>query len=151
MQLKLLIILSLFSWNTFASSNVTSLINSKGELILVVVDNPSEPPFEAASLWFTMVGSDSNKKIKTAEFSFVCTTTVSIPLNERFGSCRLVVSKEKVRHDNGTYSAMFTDQEILINTVDSNLRLADGNVLFTIDHTQRAVGMLINESLVQLP
>jgi hypothetical protein len=144
----LIITLMLFSSAAFAESNVTSLINSKGDLVVLIVDKPNEDPYDGATLWSIMDGSDATKNIKVPTFSLTCATTVSEPLKERFGSCRMVLSKNKVVHGVGYYGGMISDSKALESLTDSNLSFAKGKLLITVDHSQNAFGIKVDESLI---
>ncbi|WP_409479671.1 hypothetical protein [Pseudobdellovibrio sp. HCB154] len=137
-----------FSSAAFAESNITSLINSKGDLVVVIVDKPNEGPYDGATLWSSMVGSDATKQIKVPTFSLTCATTVTEPLKERFGSCRIVLSKERVNYGNGYYGGIVSDEKVLESLIDSNHSFVDGKLLITVDHSQKALGIKIDESLV---
>jgi len=140
----------LLSSTAFANSNITSLINSNGDLVVVIVDKPNDGPYDGAALWSIMHGSDATKKIKVPTFSLTCATTVSEPLKERFGSCRMVLSKVKVNHGFDYYGGIVTDSNVLAELIDSNLSFADGKLLITVDHSQNAFGMKVDESLVNV-
>lgn len=137
-----------FSSISFAQSSITSLVNSKGDLIINVIDKPNESPYDGAALWSSMVGTDATKQIKVPTFSLTCATTVTEPLKERFGSCRIVLNKEKVHFGNGYYGGLVSDEKVLESLIDSNFSFADGKLLITVDHSQKAMGIKIDESLV---
>lgn len=142
------LIFILTSSSVFASG-VTGIINSKGDMVINIIDNPDEKPFDAALLWSGVSGSDATKKIKSANFSLGCAIVVTQPLHQRFGSCRLVLSKNRLAHANGYYGGIVSDPEVLNSMEESNLSIAMGKVLITVDHSQNAVEIKVHEDVLK--
>ncbi|MCB9026042.1 MAG: hypothetical protein H6625_06980 [Bdellovibrionaceae bacterium] len=136
------------SSNVFAESNIASLINSKGDLVITIIDRVNEEPYEASQIWSAMVGSVSTKKIKTPDFSMTCAASSPTTSGNRFASCRMVFNKEHVFHADGYYGGQVTDKIIQSNINDSYLSLMGGNLFIFADRSQNILRVKINESLV---
>lgn len=147
--LVFLVAATFLSGGAEAASSTTALINSNNELVINFVDKPHDPPLEAAMIWNSIIGADATKKVHGPGFSLICTTAVSSTLNQRFGHCKLVLGAGHFRHELGYYGAIFSDPGILSQMLSGNWLLAGGKIRLTVDHSQNAVGVIVDENLVE--
>lgn len=160
MKLLLSVCLWITSASAFAASSVAGSVDYEiRELYITILDDPNSAPFEAASFWNVMVGTDSTKIIKTQNLEIACKTLLTQPLNERFGSCQIVLKNIQDLTDSyGILVSGAEAQEILRLFVgrensdylkNINLELSNRQLWVTASHTQGLFAFRISKALVK--
>lgn len=160
MKFLLLACLLMNSASAFATSSVGGSIDAQNkELYITVLDDPSSTPYDAASIWNSLVGTDSDKSIKTEHVEITCKTLFTQPQQDRFGSCQITVANVQDLSDSfGVLVSGAEAKEILQLFVgrenpdfvrDVNLELAGRKLWVTASHTRGLFAVRISKSLVR--
>ncbi len=150
--MKLLSIVLFFATSSaIAASHISGQLSSSGDLVIVIIDDPSSRPFEAGLLWATITGENSVKKVRGSGFMLNCYANPSNTLNlaaEPMGSCRLILRSEVLIRQDGHLGALITDPTVRANFVESKLSMASEKLHWVSSPAREILSVKMNESLL---
>lgn len=153
--------LLLGSLPAWAQSSTTGIISSSnGDLIILMNDDPSAPPYDAAILWEGIKGELLNKEVRTPSLELKCHTLLSEPQRTRFGSCSIEIKGAKVTKQRDGYGALingdeakqilsfFAGAESQMFPYSKEISLANGSLLISAAHSRGLFALRIKDDLM---
>lgn len=111
MKSILSILFCLFSNFSFGSNIVGTYIEQGKKLSIRIVDNPALYPFEAGRLWSIINSDQKVRGFVTGDLKITCDAALKEGTSDAFGSCRIVVSVNKLKENSQVLSYRLSDTE----------------------------------------